>query len=134
MNPQEAYNEIREYFTRPDAQLSRQGYTCFYRHPEDGRKCAVGAVLTDEEHAAMLAEKQAQIREAYPDKLEYTATLSGTVGLIKGLNSFPSRLLDGTTLRFLDRAQLEHDTAQSVTEFVNKLDKIANEAGLKVAA
>lgn len=45
----QAYNTMVRYFSRPDAKLSKGEYgACYYRHPDDGRACAVGCLLSDE--------------------------------------------------------------------------------------
>ena len=100
-NPKEAYDKIVEYFSRPDARLSQSNpNTCFYRHPEDGRACAVGCLISDEDYS------ESNIEGLSLYSLEQTGEIS-----------VPSSI----TKDFLDRAQDQHDGAISVSQFLTTL-------------
>lgn len=44
---QQAYDRMREYFARPDAQQAADDGNCAYR-AEDGSKCAIGCLIPDD--------------------------------------------------------------------------------------
>jgi hypothetical protein len=49
MNAQEAYEKIREHFTRPGAELGKNGPDgCLYFNPRTKTKCAVGFAAPDD--------------------------------------------------------------------------------------
>ena len=112
--PQEAYDKIKAYFSLPDAKLSYtprgngNPYTsqCYYRHPEDGRKCAVGVLI--------------------PDGVADNALGSLTSLLLDRLIEVEK---EGTR-SFLFAVQPLHDNATSVPDFLLALDKLAAEDGL----
>lgn len=97
MDIHEAYHTIKSYFNEPGAQLSQEGVgNCYYRHPDDGRKCAVGCLIKDSEY--------------YP---EMEGAQSESLGFFDG----------GELSDFVADAQLAHDYSESVAEFLAKLDK-----------
>ena len=127
MNTQEAYENIREYFMRPDAafSLDEDESSCVYRSPE-GRKCAVGSVIPDSEYQSLMDGN---------DGLGSTQAEA----LSKVLDAVPS--LKDVDREFLLEAQQAHDTCSFRTDspvdpmevFLGKLDSIAGAYGLKVA-
>lgn len=112
--PQEAYETMRDYFSQPDAVLAYsddQGQ-CMYRTPE-GRKCAVGCLIPD---------------ELYVHTFDIpTCNDSSSV-----LHSIGWK--DDVLVSFCAAAQQEHDSAQSVDDFLMRLDQCANEYELDVVA
>lgn len=125
MTTQEAYDAIREHFTRPGAQLAMTvgGAQCYYRHPVDQRACAVGCLLTDDEHAELLLDGE-------KGGLTSAGVLHGTVNNIMSLPSFPSRLTP--VIGFLRDVQPKHDGASSVEDFLARLDNLATTRGLRL--
>lgn len=114
LTPQQAYDQIREYFAREGAVLAKTENPgelngCWYRSP-NGAKCAVGCLIPD---------------EAYNSKME-DHTLSSLV--FEGLVSIPSVRLE----EFLRKAQAKHDTSNSVEDFISRLDSLAPNFNIKV--
>ena len=99
---QQAYEHIRHYFTRPGAKLSRGHGGCYYRHPDDGRKCAVGCLIPD---------------ELYKPDMERR---SASCVLVHDLD------WDRNLVVFLSDAQVAHDGAEDVGDFLVKLDELAD--------
>ena len=104
----EAYEQIKDYFSRDGAQLSRNdsyepedmswgvASSCFYRHPVDGRACAAGCLIPD---------------DLYDESMEsYTA---------RSLEVFSD--LEWHVKQFIDDAQKEHDKATGVDTFLEML-------------
>ena len=100
----EAYEKIKAYFSRKGAKLSRGGHEgigCFYRHPEDGRACAVGCLIPD---------------ELYDPEIEGDmANMLFEKGVFKQ---------DQNLEYFLSLVQEAHDDAPNVEEFLAELDKV----------
>lgn len=120
MDTQEAYETMREFFSRPDAQLAREerstgGITCAYRlYMDEGSplKCAVGCLIPDELYDAKMEESAA-------DELTRDWPTLGFLGDVKR--------------DFLADAQVAHDTSKTTQEFVEALDSIAEkDYGLKL--
>jgi len=107
--PSEAYTKIKEYFSRPGAELGRDD-TTFYATPpcryrtETGAACAVGCLLPDD--IAKKADKH-----------------SGSIGQL--VNWGVLCCGENGTQDFLDKAQMAHDGAESVAEFLTSLEVIA---------
>lgn len=116
MTTQEAYEAIREYFSRPDAVLARDEYgDCLYRTPE-GNKCAVGCLIPDE---------------------VYTPDMEGVgIDSLLDCGERPVRplcqTLAGVDRHFLSAAQESHDGAEDVESFLADLDWLAQRYGLDV--
>lgn len=119
MNTQEAYEAIRDYFSRPHAVLAKGvddfgGDECKYRN-ESGDKCAVGCLI--------------------PDGI-YTPAFEGTAlyGLLKKSPLLKGYLWD-VEPEFLANAQYAHDKlARDARAFVTTLDLLARAHGLQVSA
>jgi len=102
--PNQAYIKIKEYFSRPGAVLAKDGAVhCLYR-TETGAACAVGCLLPD--HVA----READIRGSTIEGMYR----EGTIGAVHH-----------ETIDFLDEAQISHDRAKSVEEFLTSLERIA---------
>ena len=127
---QDTYEAIREYFSRPDAVLAttyeeETGETlCCYR-TEEGNKCAVGCLFTDEEYFAYVKNLEGRsvgylIGEFVP---------GGPPSIVAKLNH------DKRKTAFLNEAQNLHDFhAANAAYFVMQLDHLAEKHGLKVPA
>ena len=126
MTTQEAYEQIRAHFSKPDAVFAfseeeydrAEGNGCVYRlggNPKSPVRCAFGALIPD---------------ELYDPKFENVSA----VELISG-RPF-SVLFYGVNRDFIGAAQDEHDllAMQRATPetFVRALDKLADRHGLKV--
>jgi hypothetical protein len=127
MTTQEAYEQIRSYFSRPDAALAATttGDTCFYRQPmPDGsvRKCAVGCLIPDELYDLELDEQNV----AGDHAMVWTNELR--------------EFFQDVDVDFINEAQAAHDgTASShghfaVSAFIARLDKVADRHHLKVVS
>lgn len=127
---QEAYEEIRTYFSQPDATIARTvGGSCVYRAP-GGAKCAFGAIIpddlyTDEFEGCGVGQFTdfARMQEQGESKgwiAAYTKAVK-----IAGLVSDVSK-------EFLRDAQYDHDNAKTVSEFLAALDETAKKYGLRV--
>lgn len=103
LTKQQAYEHIRHYFTRPGARLSRGLDRCYYRHPDDGRACAVGCLIPDE-----LYNPDMEGRSAH-------SVLTRDLGW------------DDDLAVFLGAAQRKHDSANDVADFLLRLDALADE-------
>lgn len=125
MTTQEAYEKIRAYFSRDGADLAYEAYDdgarkCLYR-TADGRKCAVGCLIPD---------------ELYRPRFEGNAV----DGIVNTEDAALRELLNGKSvegarkLTFLVEAQEAHDGSMSVREFIERLDELAAEHNLNVAA
>lgn len=135
MDRQEAYEAVRAYFTRPGAVLGmvrgrwdydkererksilvldeEEDLTCVYRSPVDPTiRCSVGALIPD---------------DLYDVKMENEP-------IVVLLGEWPAlkELLPDET--FLDRMQDEHDHSLSVRMFLDRLDALATDCGLRVVA
>jgi len=134
MDTQEAYERMREYFSRPDAVLAKivwndAGATCSYRD-ENGNKCAVGCLISDELYDSYLEEKQQTLGEAIEGAF---------VGLIINESPILKELLNGEDsegarkLAFLSKSQYLHDNQANTPEhFIDLLDDLASSFDLKV--
>lgn len=119
MTLQETYAGIREYFSRPGAELAGgSGQSCYYRHP-NGSKCAVGCLIPDEQ---------------YDPEWDH-GTYAGPHVFDEVVRTvWPEQAYDADFREFLRQAQVEHDTSSSVTSFLIGLDRLARDRGLEVAA
>lgn len=117
MSTQEAYESIRNYFSRPGAVLAKDGTstysTCKYR-TRQGQACAVGCLIPDDLYRDVL--------EGYPLDRDW-------------LDRFPSidEYLRDVDKKFLRSAQLLHDSvARDAESFLIGLDVVALLFGLEV--
>lgn len=104
MSIEEAQAKIVEYFSRPGAALSlsdNEG-TCYYRHPEDGRACAVGCLISDEDYV--------------------TNGITEGTGLDELIFEGKLVVKDEELLEYLEKVQKYHDEAASVEEFLGRLN------------
>lgn len=108
---QEAYEAIREYFSRPGAVLAKSKYGACHYLSDEGNKCAVGCLIP---------------KKYYDEGFEGEA-LSGIWEFIERL--FP----EDSTFTFLDGAQAIHDNnSENAFDFVQRLDAFAQQTGLEV--
>jgi hypothetical protein len=115
MTEQQAYDRIREHFTRPDAQLSKDGSVCYYRSP-DGQKCPAGVLIPDSYYEPLMENKKiGAVVTQWPEL-------------------WPIFSNDGYS--FARKAQHLHDsnTTINVVDFIRKLDNLASERGLTLHA
>ena len=118
LTKQTAYEQIRAYFTRPGAELSRDEVDdfdgiakCYYRHPDDNRACAIGCLVPDELYRAVWEGLSAlAVMDYLPD------------------------LLAREDEHFYQTAQALHDNADDVAHFLRRLDVLAADHGLVVPA
>lgn len=131
---QEAYEYIRTYFLRPDARLAKSssGF-CRYR-AEDGAKCAVGCMISDELYFTVIDQDAEGIDYTLGDHIE-----GNSVDEIAG-DAFLEKLLDGPSeegqrkLDFLKAAQRLHDVeASDAADFVQRLDVYAEGIGVQIS-
>lgn len=111
MTEQQAYEKIREYFTRPEAQLSKEDGVCYYRSP-GGHKCPAGVLIPDSYYEPLMEKKRiSSVVMQWPEV---------------------SSILGSGGYRFASQAQMLHDknTTTSVRMFIKKLDDLAVERGL----
>ena len=118
MNTQQAYENVRAYFTRPGAELAtvaveEGALECVYRGDDDPAsplRCAAGSIIPDEEYRPEFEGKSAlSIWQAVP--------------------TFRDSEIDR---HFLTAAQEAHDGSSYVAQFVGLLDNLAAEFGLEV--
>lgn len=146
---QQAYERIRAHFAPESARLGRTaGGSCFYRS-KDGRKCAVGCLIDDEIFDRPPVYSYRPLAEVNEDDTgtpwETLADEMNACGSLIALQQyiFPvvpelKALLNGEDAegnrkyQFLMSAQGAHDTAENTSEFVTRLDVIADEYGLTV--
>jgi hypothetical protein len=128
MTTQEAYDQMRAWFTRPGAQLARTAtitvdglnvHGCHYRlpaEPQAQKRCAIGCLI--------------------PDAIYDPAIEDQSIGTVLMAHRLIDDLLDQVDIHFLEQAQELHDYngTANVNEFVIGLDNIATRHGLKVAA
>lgn len=146
MKLQELYEQIRSYFTEPDAELAKtfndehEETDCSYRTPE-GRKCAVGCTipdeLYDEEFEGNSFSAIVGISLPYVGDTALKPTENATPASVR-LREFFFGGDDEQNVklaRFLSAAQHAHDRGSTETadEFVKELDVLARQFGLKVA-
>jgi hypothetical protein len=122
---QEAYEQIRAWFSRGDATLAFDaGYDkCFYRLHSDVDspvRCAVGCLIPDELYDEQLDDNNMHVGTA----IAYSPEIS--------------ELLSDVSADFLSRAQRAHDETAKAggtpAQFVSWLDDIAVAHKLKAAA
>lgn len=126
--PLQAYNRIRKHFSQPGAQLSQSpratgGPSCFYRHPKDGRPCAVGVLLDD--YTARQDDDLGSVGDIF----------RGFGGEIVSPSDVPLGSIahwadDETLIGFLEDAQSHHDTAGTPEDFLIGLDRAAIKRGI----
>lgn len=116
MTIDEAYNSIKEYFSRPGAKLAKaEGGDCLYRMEDtDGvtRACAVGCLIPDSVYDPGM---EGPIKGGSVDNL---AVGFPKLGLTKNLG----------LLSFLTMVQSSHDFSKSVDQFLRELDDIYTNA------
>lgn len=119
---QEAYDQIVEYFSRPEARLGHEDGQGRYR-TSDGRKCAVGCLIDDEHY------------DPEWDTGEYSGvnSLLHTSRSMRAAFDLPLRRQDEEFVNFLSDAQLRHDAARSVDSFLATLKALAHGYGLQTA-
>lgn len=146
MNTQEAYEHIREYFSRPDAVLAKEGegagLRCFYRMPDGtGNACAVGCLIPDDLYNladAALRELDGEDslypgieNRSFDQLVEACAELKHKSGALADLYELLNNNNQKET--FLSCAQSLHDDADDPITFVDGLDYLARQYGLTVA-
>jgi hypothetical protein len=101
MTTQEAYEQIKAFFSLPGAQLSQDtSHLCYYRHPDNPRiRCAVGCLIPDDLYKR---EKEGVSASGVMEKFELP-------------------LLDDVNPEFLDEVQRMHDEANTGGEFLASL-------------
>lgn len=124
---QEAYDQIVEYFSRPEARLGHEGGQGRYR-TSDGRKCAVGCLIDDEHY------------DPEWDTGEYSGGVNSLLVTSRSMRAafdLPLRRQDEDEkykfANFLSDAQMKHDAARSVDSFLVTLKALAHEYGLQTA-
>ena len=128
MTKQEAYDQIKAYFSRPNAVLARveeideEGnlFTgeCFYMD-DNGNKCAVGCLIPEDLYDMNMENKSVDslIDEDY------------------GLEEFFGKEnLDSSLFRFLSDAQNLHDhkSTKNVSHFLEKLEVLAEDCEILI--
>ena len=134
MTAQEAYDQIRAYFSREDAKLAKTntpGRTCWYRIGKEasGPGCAVGCLIPDE------------LYDPHLDNLNDGSGLADVLQNAEEGDEVCEKVVEFLGIResddlfdFLQSAQFAHDGALTVEAFFESLDRHATEAGLKVAS
>ena len=137
MNRQAVYEEIRTFFSRPSAQLSHGVETteyvkpaCYYRYdpsrpatphyPEAPLRCGIGCAFPDHLYKRGMegASVELLIKE-WPDIANHFGVNS---------SSDPS----APDIHWLIQVQNFHDAANTVSEFLDRLDEFALETGLTI--
>lgn len=138
MKTQEAYERIREFFSRPDAQLAKRGDggmpACFYRgdsNPASPLRCAVGCLIPDELYVPELDEGLGvvEIRDAAVTDGDEAAR-----ALAEFFEAGTSGAEADDLWAFLAEAQNAHDSSGDTEEFVKMLNSIAKSHNLEVKA
>lgn len=115
MNTQEAYEQMRSYFSKPGVQygIEEDAGQCMYRTP-DGNKCAVGCLIEDENYDTMF-----DIDVTTPDDLQ------SIYGMLTDVDA-----------QFMTDAQKLHDqcafSEQPMWVFIERLDGLAKSLYLTV--
>ena len=142
MTAQEAYEFQREYFSRPDAILSRgsredenQTYMCYYRKPGTGAGCAVGCFMTGENahfyNATMDDSEQNENGTGFAELMEMDEATPFHDFLFEGLIGDEY----GQLWDWLESTQFLHDDKEgthNAADFVRRLDIAAKDFGLTV--
>jgi len=137
---QEAYEAVRAYFSRPGAELARSGERgpdseCKYRD-EEGRKCAVGCLISDElydklnDESGLFLDDFGRV-EGVQHELEkrFEKGENGNLKELAGIIGYDDR----PRFLFLASAQSAHDMeADDASHLVVLLDRIAKNQGLRV--
>lgn len=106
MNNQEAFNKMVQHLRFQKVESISKDGTCMYRGP-NGLKCAVGALIPDEEY-----------------RLEFEKSIASNVA-----KKCPS--LDGIDKNFLDKMQNAHDNV-AIRFWEDEFKEIAEEFDLYV--
>lgn len=137
MTTQEAYERIREYFSRPGAELGKSDHgSCAYI-TASGAKCAVGCLIPDEilskwgnslNESGSLEGLKDGVVDNYGHFFMAFRDIPGLQELLNGEDAEGQRKFD-----FLSEAQKRHDDSFTKTaeQFVAKLDVLAGEFGLR---
>lgn len=112
---EQAYNRIVKHFSQPNAKLAIRrrdfGYSACEYYKSPGVRCAVGCLLTDEQ------AKEAQ------KTLDDWGNGSNVKELLEYYEPVKHWGKDEYLALFLARAQEIHDTARSVPDFLNRLER-----------
>jgi hypothetical protein len=146
MNTQQAYEQIREFFSRPGAVLawSESAEQCVYREPDayDNPDYDPDDDQNYEWPVTFVYRANSPVRCALgcliPDEL-YDPVLEGRgVANILADNKPLTDYFAGVDQGFLVEAQAEHDAIASssglIADFLEALDQIAHDYGLQVPA
>lgn len=114
MTTQEAYEQIKEFFSQPDAVrgFDENGMGCVYRAGEDRLspiRCAFGCLIPDEMY--------------HPDIEGLGADEAFRWLQREGIPI--DTIMDDVDLGFICAAQVAHDKSETITEFLERLDEIA---------
>lgn len=135
-NTQHAYEQMREYFSHPNAKLAKtKSGTCLYR-TDDGRKCALGCLIPDDLYDPAFEGEGSWTLLGEHDTLHSQNTIDPETGEDIGipldkLHEYFSKV----DADFIKLAQSLHDdSAHNAEHFVELLDNLAREAELVVPA
>lgn len=136
----EAWQHIGRYFSRLGAVIAKEGTTCVYRN-QNGDKCAVGCLLTDETYFKYPKYVEDLVDEwgDYDEGEGSGAWFEGEDVTTLLQDEYLRSIVDGDNedgerkLEFLKAAQKLHDNvAQTASHFVTLLDGLAFGFGLEV--
>ena len=130
MNAQEAYNKMRHWFTLPGAVLGQtdDGFCAYRGTNEHGDydklsnvRCAVGCLIPNDLYSPYMDSGEqgdgmqaGQLLDYYPD--------------VRKLFD------DDLAMEFVQKAQTRHDDSSTVDQFIEKLDRLADDYGLMTHA
>ena len=129
MTTQEAYDDIRAYFTRPGAKLavsssSTNTTPCKYR-TEDGDQCAVGCLIPEALYSPRMEDQPLKaLLRSFPDVATHLCWTPETVAFLQGAQR-----------RHDQSAWYEHRSlgGDGVRRFIGLLDELAECLGLELS-
>lgn len=136
MTTQEAYEGMREFFSRPEAVPAKSADACHYRFDPSKVPAGYDPDMADK-RVAEAHYGAAPLRCAFgcliPDEL-YRPEMEGVWALALIEGGQLGTMFDEADDNFIAKAQRLHDDYDTVTaqDFVRKLDWLAKEFGLEV--
>lgn len=115
MTRQTAYEKVRDYFQQPGAELCNDSSgQCYYRHPDDDRRCAAGVLIEDADYDSKMEGKSIQgVLEEW--------SVDDRFAELRALGD-----------EFLTSIQEAHDVACDLDEFLMELDERAAQYGCRI--
>jgi len=119
MTVDDIYNQIKEYFSRPDAVFAMKYDHCVYRldnNPSSPVRCVVGCLIPDDLY------NSAWERAGVDALIKHRPDFGASIGVTQ----------DSEAHKFLAIVQpihdrLAHDQASTVKDFLNRLEEVYND-------